>query len=101
LPALLSLARTYAAAGLRAKAKAALEQARKLSKRQEILPARIASVYARLGEIDRALDWFEKAYDRRDPYMVFLNANPALDPLRSERRFQDLVRRMNLPASQP
>jgi hypothetical protein len=87
-------------ARLRAKALEILERARQQSKRQEIPPLRIAQLYAGLGEKQRALDWLEKAYDERDPMMAFLNVSPSLDSLHSERRFQDLVRRMNFPVAE-
>ena len=56
----------------------------------------MAVVYAGLGERERALAWLEKACDLRDEDMVLLNVEPRLDGLHSDRRFQDLLRRMNL-----
>ena len=97
--ALLWLASTYAAAGVRAKALEFLDQATQQSKRQPVESSSVADVYACLGEKNRALDWLETAYGQRDSYMVFLNVDHDLNALHSERRFQDLVRRMNLPAT--
>jgi hypothetical protein len=53
-------------------------------------------IYAR--EKDLALDWLEKAVAERDPNMTYLGL-PTNDSLRSDPRFQDLLRRMNLPVS--
>jgi len=39
----------------------------------------------------------EKAYQNRDHYMVYCKVWPHFDPLRSDPRFQDLLRRMNFP----
>jgi tetratricopeptide (TPR) repeat protein len=57
----------------------------------------IAEVYARLGEKDRAVEWLEKGFAEREPYMVWLNLSPDSHPLWGDPRFQDILRRMNLP----
>ncbi len=67
------------------------------SKLTYVLPMHIAALYAHAGRKDRALDWLEKAYQERDPLMVYLNVEPTWDSLRSDPRFQDLLRRMNFP----
>ena len=52
--------------------------------------------YVGLGEKDQAMDWLEKAYDERfDPIILTW---PFFDPLRSDPRFQDLMRRIRLPS---
>ena len=48
------------------------------------------------GDKDRALDWLDKAYETHDPNMPYLG-KPIYDPLRSDPRFQALLRKMNLP----
>jgi len=55
---------------------------------------RIAEVHASLGEQDRALEWLEKVYERRDMSLVNLRVTPKFDVLRSDPRFQDLLRRV-------
>jgi hypothetical protein len=57
----------------------------------------IALVYAGLGEKDLAFEWLERAYNERDKGLISLRVDPPLDPLRSDPRFQELVRRMNFP----
>jgi TolB-like protein/Tfp pilus assembly protein PilF len=64
--------------------------------RDDIGPNYIAGLYVRANEKDRAIQWWETAYEQHDPAMVWL-LSPDNDPLRSEPRFQDLVRRMNFP----
>ena len=71
--------------------------AEKLAARSNALPARIAALYAHAGQKDRALDWLETGYEEQDQLMVDLGVDPTYDPLRSDPRFQDLLRRMNLP----
>jgi TolB-like protein/tetratricopeptide (TPR) repeat protein len=56
----------------------------------------IAGFYVEAGEHGRALDWLEQAYRDRDPSLPYLGL-PVFDPLRSDPRFKDLMRRMNLP----
>jgi len=56
------------------------------------------SFHAGLGEKDQAFEWLEKAYDEHDQGLSFLKVDPTLEPLRSDPRFQDLLRRMNFPS---
>jgi len=56
----------------------------------------IAVRYLLAGNNDRALEFLEKAYEEHDPNLPYLG-NPLYDPLRSDPRFQELLRRMNLP----
>jgi len=60
-----------------------------------------AVLYARLGETDRALEWLEKAYQERSPTMVRLGVDQVWDSLRSDPRFQDLLRRVGLRTDIP
>jgi hypothetical protein len=47
-----------------------------------------------LGDKREALDWLEKAYEDRNWYMPWINLEPRFDPLHSDPRFADLVRRV-------
>ena len=61
-------------------------------------PYWVGVAYMHLGEMDQAFAYFEKAYEeRRYNNLVFLKVEPGLDPLRSDPRYHDLLRRMNLP----
>ena len=51
-----------------------------------------------LANKDDALRWLEIGYRERATNMIYLQTDPRLDDLRSDPRFQDLVRRMNFPA---
>jgi eukaryotic-like serine/threonine-protein kinase len=57
----------------------------------------LAIAYAHLGENDRAFEQLERRFRDRGFEMLTLKTNPDLDPLRSDPRFQDLVRRVGLP----
>jgi TolB-like protein/DNA-binding winged helix-turn-helix (wHTH) protein/tetratricopeptide (TPR) repeat protein len=68
------------------------------------LPVNLAEVYATLGDKDRAFYWLEQAYSHHDIVAAStdlglerLNTEFLLDPLRSDPRFKDLVRRVGLP----
>ncbi|UCC71659.1 MAG: tetratricopeptide repeat protein [Gemmatimonadota bacterium] len=52
---------------------------------------------AHLGQIDEALVALEEAYETRDPLLPWVNCEPGYERLRSDPRFQDLLRRMNFP----
>ncbi len=50
-----------------------------------------------LGEKDKAFAELNKSYENREYFMILLKVDPRLDPLRSDPRFQDLLRRVGLP----
>ena len=54
-------------------------------------------MYSNVGDKDQAFQWLEKAYTERNTMLAFLKVHEVLDPLRSNPRFQDLLRRMNFP----
>jgi len=55
--------------------------------------------YIDAGEYDLAIDWLEKAYEDHHPHLPFMGRS-LWDPLRSYPRFQDLLRKMNLPVDE-
>ena len=57
----------------------------------------IAIVYAGLGDADQAFAWLEKSFTARDKGLTYLRIDPCMDPLRSDQRFQDLIRRVGFP----
>jgi len=92
------LQKAYAAAGARGYWQKRLELLLDRLKRGEYIgPAIIAKIYAQLGDKDRAFEWLEKAYADRDSDLSYLRVESPYDPLRSDPRFQDLLRRMNFP----
>ena len=91
------LGRAQARAGQHSDALETLNELLRLQETTYVHPVLFAYVHIGLGQTIAAIDWLEKAYEDRDPDMAFLQAFPAFDPLRSEPRFQDLVRRMNFP----
>ncbi|HTQ59730.1 MAG TPA: winged helix-turn-helix domain-containing protein [Candidatus Solibacter sp.] len=57
----------------------------------------ISLIYAGLGDKDSAFEWLEKASVVRDKGLTFLKVDPCLDPLRSDPRFLELLRRVGFP----
>ena len=67
-----------------------------LSTRRYVSPYAVATIYAGLGDREQAFLWLEKSYQERSPLLTFLRVEPTLDSLRSDPRFESLVRRVGL-----
>ena len=93
---LADIVRTHVQAGDRAAAEKVRGELEALMKRRYVSRHDLAIVALAFGERSEALDWLEKAYEDRNWYMPWIHLDPRLDALRSEPRFQDLVRRMGL-----
>jgi tetratricopeptide (TPR) repeat protein len=91
------LAWADALSGNRAGARNVLNEWHVNEKRSYIPPYFFAQVHVALGEKDQGLAWLEKAYTERDSHLVQLTVDPAFDSIRSDPRFQDLMRRLELP----
>ncbi len=94
-----ALARGYAEAGYPGAMRRAAETLAERSNSTYVSAHLIAELYACAGDKERALEWLEKAYEERRQEMVYLSVFPTWDGLRDDPRFQDLLRRMNLPAA--
>jgi len=92
------LGEAYAAAGRRDEAQNILEQLRDFSNQRYVSPYAVGRIYADLGEKEEALRWLGIAYRDRATVMICLKIDPRLDDLRSDPRFQDLMRRMSFPS---
>jgi TolB-like protein/DNA-binding winged helix-turn-helix (wHTH) protein/Tfp pilus assembly protein PilF len=90
-----NLARAYAASGQKAAAMEQLNDLKKRSASGDPHSSEIAIIYAALGNSDQAMTWLDKSYEQRFNPGILLR--PGFDPLRSDSRFQDLVRRIGLP----
>ncbi len=94
---LASLGLAYARSGNSAEARKILEELNQRSKRKYLSPAVIAGLHAALGEKDQAFASLDKAYDERDFILILLRVDAMFDPLRSDPRFTDLLRRVGFP----
>ena len=57
-------------------------------------PYYIALAFAALGERDETFEWLERAFGEKDKWLGWINVDPRLDPLRSDERFSELLRRV-------
>jgi len=71
-----------------------LEELLKRSAEHYVSSGNIALIYNGLDERDKTLQWLERGFEQRDVKMVFLKVEPKWNNLRSDSRFQDLVRRV-------
>jgi len=89
-----NLARAYLASGKRNEAVKLLSDLKKRSNSSYSNASEIAMIYVALGDTGQALNWLEKGYEERFNPSVLLR--PGFDPIRSDPRFQNLVRRIGL-----
>ena len=95
--ALTGLGYGYAVTGKSAEAQTVLDKLAALSKQKYVGAVFMAKIYTGLGQKEKAFEWLEKAYEDRSIVSVgFIKTNPMFDPLRSDPRFADLLRRTNL-----
>ena len=93
-PGFVVRARMYAATGKRDEA---LKIIAEMKQRPNVSPMGLANVYNALGEKDQTFEYLEKAYAEGAPLLRALQTGKMWDPLRSDPRFKDLLKRMRLP----
>jgi TolB-like protein/DNA-binding winged helix-turn-helix (wHTH) protein/Tfp pilus assembly protein PilF len=92
-----ALGHAYAVSGQKTEAAKILQQLQKLPPRLSLVSAfDIALLHTGLGHNDQAFLWLGKACDERDYWIGTLAVEPRLEPLRSDPRFGDLLRRIGL-----
>jgi TolB-like protein/Flp pilus assembly protein TadD/tRNA A-37 threonylcarbamoyl transferase component Bud32 len=94
---LAGLGHAYAVSGRRSDAEKTLQALLERTKKSYVSPFDIALIYSALGEKGTAFAWMTKAVAERSTWLVYSKWEPRLDPLRSDPRFQDLLRRIGLP----
>jgi len=92
-----ALAQTLATAGAREKALQILDDLTKLATQKYVTPYFFAGIHIGLGEEDHAMEYLEKSYEEHSHWLMYLHMDPSMDGLRSNPRFQDLLRRVGLP----
>jgi len=93
-----TLAYAYATSGQRDEANKILNELQERAKGGEyVLPLGIAWIYIGLGDKDQAFLWLDKSFEERSDGMRVIKTSPIYDPLRSDARFTDLLKRMHLP----
>ena len=92
------LGHAFGVAGNAAEANRILNQLKEQAARSYLSSYCMAEVYLGLGDEDQAWEWLEKAYEERARTLVMLKVEPEVDRLRSDRRFENLLQRMNFPS---
>jgi TolB-like protein/DNA-binding winged helix-turn-helix (wHTH) protein/Tfp pilus assembly protein PilF len=92
-----ALQQAYSERGWRGFCQKQLEQRKTPSGRRYVSPYLIARASARAGDLDQTFAWLEKAFKEHSPWMVQLKVDEAFVPMRSDLRFQSLLRRVGLP----
>ena len=87
----------YATAGKRSEAQKVLATLKANMDRRYVCPYELGTISLGLGQKDEAFQWFEKGYQVRSVCMPILWTDPRLDSIRSDPRYQDLVRRLKFP----
>ena len=88
---------TFAVMGRKAEALGKLELLQGRYRQGTASAYDVALLYAGLNDRDQALEWLEKAFTERSGGLLQLKADIMFDPIRSEARFESLVRRLGLP----
>jgi TolB-like protein/tetratricopeptide (TPR) repeat protein len=95
---LAALGHAYALSGQKPQALQVLAKLTERAKRQYVSAYDIATIHFGLGDKQKALEWLEKAYQERSPFLVLINSDPRFDGLRSDPHYQNLLRRIGLPS---
>ncbi len=93
-----ALGLAYAVSGKKGLTQKLAEQFKDAAKKRYIPPTYFGMLFAGLGDRDKALEWLEKAYQERADGLTWLAVEPMMDDIRSDPRFQELVRKIGLPA---
>jgi TolB-like protein len=91
-----ALGLAYAVSGKKEQTLKLAELFKTAAKKRYIPPTYFGMLFAGLGDRDKALDWLEKAFQERADGLTWLNVEPMMDDVRSDPRFQDLIRRIGL-----
>jgi eukaryotic-like serine/threonine-protein kinase len=91
------LGNLHAVLGERDQARKILGELNEQAKEHYVNELHFALIYIGLGEKNQAFIWLEKAYGSRPLRLIFLKVDPAYDSLRSDPRFDNLVRRIGIP----
>ncbi|HXP71257.1 MAG TPA: protein kinase [Candidatus Dormibacteraeota bacterium] len=94
-----ALAHSYGKAGRTKEALQILDDLTSVAKCKYVAPHFFAGIHIGLGENDLALDCLEQSYEEHSHWLIYLHIDPTMDDLRNEPRFQDLLKRVGLPAA--
>jgi tetratricopeptide (TPR) repeat protein len=91
-----TVAQIYGHLGKRDVAEKLLDKVLELSEQRYVSPFDIAEIYVSLDQKDQAFEWFEKAYEARDHWLIFLKIDPVFESLNQDPRFKALLKKIGL-----
>jgi TolB-like protein/Flp pilus assembly protein TadD len=94
--AAIALGHVRAVQGQRAEALKVIESFRTQSPAGSNAPYAMALLYTGLGEREQAFHWLNEAYSRRDNSLPYMKIDPRFDPIRTDRRFEELLAKLRL-----
>ena len=97
-PPLFGYAITYARMGKRTEASQILSKLQTYGRGHYVNPVTVAAIYANLSEKDSAFAWLDRTIQDRTVFLLAIATWPEFDPLRSDPRFAQLLRRIGLPS---
>jgi serine/threonine-protein kinase len=95
-----ALTQGYAQSGYRGAMRGAADLLAARARKTYVNSFDVALLYAIAGENDQAFEWLGKCLEERSPHMPYVGAYIELEPLRSDPRFQHLLRKMNIPVDE-
>jgi|SRR6266850_29532 len=78
-------------------ARKVLAQLRILMQHRNVPAIYFAGIYTGLGDKDSAFEWLDKAVKEHNDRLIYLAVDPIADPLRSDPRFQNLMKQIHMP----
>jgi TolB-like protein/DNA-binding winged helix-turn-helix (wHTH) protein/tetratricopeptide (TPR) repeat protein len=93
---LAQVAVAHASAGRKTEALRIIAQLQMIAGTRYVSPYGLAQIYAALNDNEQTFKWLQMAYDDRAVWMSYLAVDPVFEGFRSDQRFQDLLRRVNL-----
>jgi tetratricopeptide (TPR) repeat protein len=93
---LAGLGHAYGISGKKKEAQEILERLLAMSKRKYVPAYDIAAVYVGLGEKDRTFEWLAKAFEERSGFLVYIKCDRRFEGLRSDPRYEALLKRIGL-----
>jgi tetratricopeptide (TPR) repeat protein len=97
LEARTAIAHVYALSGRRTEAEKIIQEFTQRAKDHYVPGTYFAKIYAGLGDRDQAFVWLDKAYAERESRLEFVKTDPSYDSLHLDPRFQELMRRLDMP----
>jgi len=86
----------YAVSGRKEQTQQLIDTFKAASRKRYVPPTYFAILYAGFGDKDQTLAWLEKGFQERADLLTWLNVEPMMDDVRSDPRFQNLIRRIGL-----